>query len=275
MSDHDSSSGRTSLAALSSAVRFVVGFTLVAVASTLTLLLALLLLPFRVLRIKLCNYYGKIVGYSITRIAGVTPVLHHGERIKQAHPAIYVANHTSTLDAFLSIWLCPVGGCGVMKKEVLRIPFFGQLYLLSGHLWLDRANKGSAIAAMSGIARTVKKHGLSIWIMPEGTRSRDGRLRPLKLGFVHLAIATGLPVVPVVLHGVHKNWVKHTLYVQPTTVDIEVLPPIDTSAWRAESAREHAAEVFEVFVEKLREDQKPLPGVPAVAEKERGEPAAA
>ncbi len=269
MSDQDTSSGRTTFAALSSAVRFVVGFTLVAVASTVTFALALLLLPSRVYRIKLCNYYGKIVGYSIVRIAGVTPVVRDAARIGANHPAIYIANHTSTLDAFLSIWLCPVGGCGVMKKEVTRIPFFGQLYLLSGHLRLDRTNKGSAIAALAGITEVVKKHGLSIWIMPEGTRSRDGRLRPFKLGFVHLAIATGLPVVPVVLHGVHKNWVKNTLYVQPTTVDIEVLEPIRTREWTAETARDHAAEVHRVFVERLREDQKPLEGSPSVVEKER------
>jgi 1-acyl-sn-glycerol-3-phosphate acyltransferase len=248
------------MAALGSAARFVVGFSLVAVASTVTIALALVLLPFRVLRIKLCNYYGKIIGYSITRIAGVTPRVHNGERIQQAYPAIYVANHTSTLDAFLSIWLCPVGGCGVMKKEVTKIPFFGQLYLLSGHLRIDRGDKGKAIAALDDTARLVKKHRLAIWIMPEGTRSKDGRLRPFKMGFVHLAIATGLPVVPVVLHGVHKNWVKGTLFVQPTTVDIEVLEPIKTDGWRVETAREHAEEVHARFVERLAEDQRPLDG---------------
>jgi 1-acyl-sn-glycerol-3-phosphate acyltransferase len=267
MADPDETQRRPALSALSSALRFVLGFSLVAVASTFTIVIALLLLPFRILRVKLCNYYGKVIGYSITRIAGVKPIVHHGERIGQSHPGIYVANHTSTLDAFLSIWLCPVGGCGVMKKEVTRIPFFGQLYLLSGHLWLDRENKGSAIAALAGIAKLVKKHGLSIWIMPEGTRSKDGRLRPFKLGFVHLAIATGLPIVPVVLHGVHKNWVKGTYFVQKARVDIDVLPPIDTSGWRAETAREHAAEVHRVFAEALREDQKPHEGAPAVAER--------
>jgi 1-acyl-sn-glycerol-3-phosphate acyltransferase len=267
MPDNVSPARNFSFPALSSGARFVLGFTLVAVASTLTFAIALLLLPSRVLRIKLCNYYGKIIGYSITRIAGVTPVFQNRERIDESHPAIYVANHTSTLDAFLSIWLCPVGGCGVMKKEVTRIPFFGQLYLLSGHLRLDRANKGQAIAALDGIAKIQKKHKLSIWIMPEGTRSKDGRLRPFKLGFVHLAIATGLPVVPVVLHGVHKNWVKGTWFVQPTTVDIEVLEPIKTTNWRVETAREHAAEVLEKFADKLRDDQKPLDDAPVVTDK--------
>jgi 1-acyl-sn-glycerol-3-phosphate acyltransferase len=210
------------------------------------------------LRIKLCNYYGKIVGYSVTRIAGVTPRLHHPERLNGSFPAIYVANHASTLDAFLSIWLCPVGGCGVVKKESLRVPFWGQLYRLSGHLWIDRSDREQAISAMREAAEAVRRYKLGIWIMPEGTRSRDGRLLPFKKGFVHLAIATGLPVVPVVMHGIHKNWEKGKYTLRPMTADIEVLAPVDTSSWRAETAQAHAEQVHALFAEHLREDQKPL-----------------
>lgn len=252
---------------IGSSLRLFAGFTVVAISAVLTMLVLIPLLPSRVARIKVCNFYGKTIGYAITRIAGVTPIVHHRERIGAAAPAIYMANHTSTLDTFLSIWLCPYGGCGVVKKEVLRIPFFGQLYSLSGHLWIDRADKGSAIAALAGTAKLVKDHGLSIWIMPEGTRSRDGRLLPFKMGFVHMAIATGLPIVPVVLHGVNKNWVKGGFTLRPTTVDVDVLEPIDTRGWTAETAREHAAEVHAVFAAALRPEQKPEVGAPAVFEK--------
>ena len=258
MSETTENSTPTAVAAISSAIRFTSGFIIVAVASTVTILVALLLLPSRPLRIKLCNYYGKVVGYLVTRIAGVTPVVRSRERLDGSFPAIYVANHTSTLDAFLSIWLCPVGGCGVMKKQIKKIPFFGQLFILSGHLSVDRENKDRALAAFDEVARVVKKHRLGIWIMPEGTRSQDGRLLPFKMGFVHLAIATGLPVVPVVFHGAHKNWVKGTLFVKPTTVEVDVLEPIRTDTWKVETAREHAKQVHELFARLLPDDQKPL-----------------
>lgn len=242
-----------------SAIRLLIGFLLVAVTATLWMAVAVVLLPWRVLRIKLCNYYGKIVGYSITRLAGARPRVRHAERLDGSFPAIYVANHTSTLDAFLSIWLCPVGGCGVMKKEVVKIPFFGLLYLLSGHLRIDRGDRGKAIAALADVAELVRAHRLGIWIMPEGTRSRTGRLLPFKPGFVHLAIATGLPVVPVILHDVHRVWELGTFRFVPTEVDIEVLAPVDTSAWSAETAQAHADEVHALFAGALREDQRPLP----------------
>jgi 1-acyl-sn-glycerol-3-phosphate acyltransferase len=179
-----------------STIRLILGFGFVATTATVWLLAALPLLPWRVLRIKLCNYYGKLVGYTLTRLSGARLEVSGKQRIEDAFPAIYVANHTSTLDAFLSIWLCPVGGCGVVKKQVARIPFFGQLYQLSGHLMIDRGHHGKAVAALEHVGSLVRKHRLGIWIMPEGTRSRDGRLQAFKTGFVHLAIATGLPVVP-------------------------------------------------------------------------------
>ena len=239
-------------------VRFVVGFILVMIASVLAIAVALVLLPFRVARIKLSNFYGKAVGRAVTAIAGVTPRVANRERLDAAMPAIYIANHTSTLDAFLCIWLCPYGGCGVLKKEIARIPFFGWLAVLSGHLLLDRFNRDKAVELLKDTAAFVRARKLGIWIMPEGTRSQDGRLQPFKKGFVHLAIATGFPVVPVLLHGAHRNWEKGKLRVHPMTLDIDVLPPIDTSGWREESAAEHAQLVHDVFARGLRDDQKPL-----------------
>ncbi len=209
------------------------------------------------MRIKLCNYYGKLVGYVVTRIAAVTPQVNHRERLNDNAPAVYIANHTSTLDAFISIWLCPIGGCGIMKKEILKIPFFNLLYLLSGHLLLDRAKPQEAVAMLAGLAEIVKKHHLSIWIMPEGTRSKDGRLLPFKKGFVHLAIATGLPIVPVVIHGAHKNWQKGTLRFRKMDVKIDVLEPVDTKGWTAENAEAHALEIHDLVAAALGPEQQP------------------
>jgi 1-acyl-sn-glycerol-3-phosphate acyltransferase len=242
---------------LSSILRLAIGFLFVAVISTLWLAVAIPLLPWRVLRIKLCNYYGKFVGYTLVRLAGSRLELTNRDRINESFPAIYVANHTSTLDAFLSIWLCPVGGCGVVKREVARVPFFGQLYVLSGHLLLDRGHRDKAVAALDDVAKLVRKHRLAIWIMPEGTRSKTGRLQPFKVGFVHLAIATGLPVVPVVLHGVHRIWPPGSMLVSPGVVKVRVLEPISTAEWRADTAQLHAKEVHDLIARALPEDQQP------------------
>ncbi|GMU63188.1 MAG: hypothetical protein AMXMBFR34_49510 [Myxococcaceae bacterium] len=251
---------------LNSAIRLTFGFLWMAIASSVFMVLATLLMPFRVTRVKLCNWYGHIAGRSITWFAGVTPRVKHHERLQGSNPAIFVMNHTSTVDAFLGIWLCPIGACGVFKKEIVRVPFFGQLAWLSGHLLLDRFNREKAVETLSDAANFVKRNRLGIWIMPEGTRSKDGRLLPFKKGFVHLAIATGFPVVPVVIHGAHKNWVKGTFFsFTPMDLDIEILEPIDTSTWREESASAHADAVRAIFAARLPEDMQPaaVPGPPA------------
>ena len=91
----------------------------------------------------------------------------------------------------------------------------------------------------------------------EGTRSRDGRMLPFKKGIWHLAVQTGLPVVPVVVSGAHRAWTKGSMALQPTDVEVRVLPAIDTSGWGARDRDEVVAELQDLFVQALPADQRP------------------
>lgn len=248
-----------------SLIRLVVGFILMGVISVFFLTALVLLIPFRVARIKVANWYGKICGRTVMLCAGITPAVEHQERLDGSMPAIYVCNHTSSVDGFICTWMCPVGGCGVFKKEIVRVPFYGQVAWLSGHLLLDRQNKEKAVAAMAETAAFVRKHKLGIWIMPEGTRSKDGSLLPFKKGFVHMAIATGLPVVPVIIHGANLGWEYGKFRFRPTTLKVEVLEPVQTTEWKEESAAEHAEAVRSLFAERLKAAGLPVAPVPAAA----------
>ena len=232
---------------LSFVVRFILGFTWLAVWSTIGISLMILALPFRTLRIKIGNLCGKIIGPVITRIVGTKIVNNSQDKLNTSTPAIFVTNHSSALDVFISMRLCPYGGCGVGKKEVAKIPFLGWAYWLSGHLLIDRSNTEKAIASMAKLSDFVKKNNLSIWIWPEGTRSLDGKLIPFKKGFVHLALATGLPVVPVVLHGSYKRWPAKTMAFYPGEVNIEVLDAIDTKSWKKDTIDAHVNHVKSIM----------------------------
>lgn len=219
----------------------------------------ILCLPFRVARIKIGNLYGKILGPVLTRFFFWTKVEFVGrERLEASKPAIYLTNHCANLDGILGMWICPWGGCGIAKKEILTYPFFGQLYFLSGHLTIDRKDRESAIASMQSVSEFVKANGLSLFLWPEGTRSKDGRLQPFKKGFVHLALVSGLPVVPIVVHNAHKIWGPRGLRAYPGTVKVEVLPAIDTSDWTEDSIEDHVQLTERQFIEALNEEQKPL-----------------
>jgi 1-acyl-sn-glycerol-3-phosphate acyltransferase len=192
-----------------------------------------------------------MIGPFITRIVGTKLINPDAQKLKNSGPAIYVTNHTSALDIFISMAICPYGGCGVGKKEVVRVPFFGWAYWLSGHLLIDRGNREKSVNSMNKLSKLVNDKKLSIWIWPEGTRSMDGKLIPFKKGFVHLALATGLPIVPVILHGAHKRWPAKTMQFYPGEVRVEVLEPIPTGSWSKGTVDNHVTEVRRVMASAL------------------------
>jgi 1-acyl-sn-glycerol-3-phosphate acyltransferase len=230
-------------------------------------------LPWRKLRIQGGNAYGKVVGRSVQRLMGIVPEIHHFERRDASRPAIYLMNHTATIDMWVGMWLCPWSGCGMAKKEIVRVPIFGQAYWLSGHLLLDRGNRDKAIASMNKVQTLVEKHQLSMWIWPEGTRSRSGRLKRFKKGFVHAALATGLPIVPCVAHNAHLYWPGGGFKVRPGRLQMEILPPIPTTHWSADRVDEHIDEVMAAFASVLSESQHQDPAEASAPRPELGAPA--
>ena len=247
---------------LSSLLRVALGLLIVAVGVIFFMLMCTLLLPWRSLRIRACNVFGHIVGRAVLWVAGAKVAPGLRAQVDRTFPAIYVSNHTSPTDIFLGIWLAPLGTCGVAKKEVVWYPFFGQLYAISGHLRVDRANRENAVEAMRTTAEVVRKHHLGIWIWPEGTRSKDGRLLAFKKGFAHLALATRLPIVPVVVTGAHHSWKKNTLQIQATDLGVQVLPAISTVDWSADRLDEHIAHVRQQFLDHLPAEQLPAIDAP-------------
>ena len=89
---------------------------------------------------------------------------------------------------------------------------------------------------------------------PEGTRAITPRLNDFKKGAFHLAIQAGVPIVPIVIHNSTDVQPKGDLIFHPGTVDVEILPPVDTSEWSAETINEHVSDVRNMYL--LALDQK-------------------
>ena len=238
--------------------RYAIGFAIMSIFSALYLPLMCLFIPSRYIRIRMGNLYGKIVGPMVLRSIGMKAIVRNRERINANYPAIYISNHTSQLDPLIAIWICPFGGCGVAKKQIASVPFFGWTYRLAGHLLIDRSSPEKAIASMKELAQLVETLHLGVWIWPEGTRSIDGRLLPLKKGFAHMAIETGLPIVPIVVKNAHKRWPSKTTLLYPGTYEIDILEKVDTSDWKKESLEQHIEEIHQIYVQHLPENQLPV-----------------
>lgn len=239
--------------------RLGLGLLWIGLCTVAFLFVLVLFLPSRAARIRVGNVYGTLAGKGCAWLTGSQFRITGQEHADGRRPCLYLANHASLLDIFLGIWLSPTGTCGVGKKEIVYYPFFGQFFWLSGHLTIDRSNNQSAVDKLKNLAAFVQQHGLSIFIWPEGTRSKDGRLRPFKRGAFHLALATGLPIVPMVIAGTQRAWENRSLRLNRTCVDVTFLPAIDTSSWTRDNLDAHIAEIERVFAAHLPEDQKPLP----------------
>jgi 1-acyl-sn-glycerol-3-phosphate acyltransferase len=201
--------------------------------------------------------YGNLVGRGALVIFGVRMLYKDDTRLGHCFPAIYVSNHASNLDPFLGLAMIPIGTTCTAKRAIARIPFFGWVYWMGGHLLLDRSNVDGARRSMAEAAKVVRDNALSLWVYPEGTQPRDGRLLPFKKGIVHVAVATGLPIVPILTHEAHLVWPARTLEVRPGTVVLEVLPPISTADWSLEHIDAHVEELRAIFLEGLRPSQLP------------------
>lgn len=212
----------------------------------------LLLLPFgRRRRILYTNRLGTVLGSGVVWLAGSKVSVYGREFALAGRPVIYANNHTSNLDAFLTIWLTPQGTVGLAKKQIIYYPFYGLVWLLSGHPTVDRSNPQRAQASMQGLGKFVHREGFGVCMLPEGTRSTDGRLLPFKKGIVHLAVQTGLPIVPMVTIGAAGAWDKGEINLRPRDIQVHFLPPVDTSGWTVETLDENLAELRQMFVDAL------------------------
>jgi 1-acyl-sn-glycerol-3-phosphate acyltransferase len=138
------------------------------------------------------RYLGKI-----TKILGFDVEVRIPESVKNLGPVVYVANHQNSYDLFTMANAVQPGTVSVGKKSLKWIPFFGQMYWLTGNILIDRTNTSKAVNFINLTANKIKEKKLSIWMFPEGTRSRGRGLLPFKVGAFRTAALANVPIVPI------------------------------------------------------------------------------
>jgi len=118
---------------------------------------------------------------------------------------VVVANHQSNYDLYVLGRVVPKRTVSIGKKSLRWVPFFGQLYWLAGNVLLDRGNAISAKRAMLTTTDTLRHKDTSIWVFPEGTRNLGKGLLPFKKGAFQMAIAAGVPIIPVCVSSYAKR----------------------------------------------------------------------
>ncbi len=185
-----------------------------------------------------------------TSATGVELNVKGEEHLWSHRPAVFIFNHQSGIDSLLMAQLTRRDVVGVAKKELETTPIVGPLMKAAGVVFVDRGDRAKAIEAMEPAVEAMRA-GLSVVIAPEGTRSATRKIGKFKKGAFHMAMAAGVPIVPVVLKNALDALPRHGIVIRPTTVDVVVHPPIPTRDWKIEELDEHIAAIERLYEETL------------------------
>ncbi|KAJ5171835.1 20S cyclosome subunit (BimA/Nuc2/Cdc27) [Penicillium capsulatum] len=182
--------------------------------------------------------YGRVSQWATARsfkwvmrfTTGVTFDIVEGEEYLTTRPAVFIGNHQTELDVLMLGTIFPPYCSVTAKKSLRNVPFLGWFMALSRTVFIDRANRETAMKAFDGAVDEMRVHRQSVFIFPEGTRSYsdDPMLLPFKKGAFHLAIKAGVPIVPVVTENyAHVMSPRHRRF-DAGAIKVKVLPPIIT-----------------------------------------------
>lgn len=187
------------------------------------------------------SYMHKLVGIKLIR---------RPKNIER-RPAIYIANHQNNYDMLTISSMVPEKTVTIGKRSLIWIPFFGLVYWATGNIFINREKRSSAISTMAKVGEIIQQRQISIWMFPEGTRSRGRGLLPFKTGAFHTAIATGLPIIPIVCSTLHKKVDLNRW--DNGTVICEELDPIDTSGYNRDNLKELIEHCHHIMQKRIAE----------------------
>jgi putative phosphoserine phosphatase/1-acylglycerol-3-phosphate O-acyltransferase len=201
------------------------------------------------------NFLTRYWPETLLALNGVKLNVTGAPNLTARRPAVFLFNHRNNFDVFMVAALVRDNWTGVAKKELESNPLAGPLGKLLDAAFIDRADSASAVAGLAGVEEAARK-GLSILIAPEGTRMDAQAVGPLevgpfKKGAFRIAMATGLPIVPVVIRNSDSVAGRNTYRLSPGTVDIAVLSPIDVGDWTHEELPKLIEQVRTRYLETL------------------------
>ncbi len=179
------------------------------------------------------------------------------ENIPRDEAVLFVSNHRSLFDALLLYGYTPVRLGVIAKKETMRIPFIRRYMQMMGCTFLDRSDLRQGLQVILDSIASIKK-GLSMWIFPEGTRTRDCsvlEMLPFHEGSFKIATKAGAPVVPVSITGTGEMIARKPVpHIRGRLVTLRFGTPVRAAELDEQDRRHIGAYTREIILEMLKED---------------------
>jgi 1-acyl-sn-glycerol-3-phosphate acyltransferase len=213
----------------------------------------LLLYAFLTNDVRPLYHVSTFLGITGVRLVGIRIREVGKENIRPGQNYIFMSNHASNLDPPIEIPRIHARCSVLVKKELFRVPILGTGMHLAHLVPVDRTNREAAIESVrEGVE--VLRQGLHMIIYPEGTRTPDGKLLPFKKGPFHLAMESGVPVLPLTILGTYEAWPKHRFALKPGVVTVVYHPAIDPKDYA--DREDLMAAVREAIAGALPEDRR-------------------
>ena len=192
--------------------------------------------------------WGHISLYLLPKCKGVDII--GFEKIDSSKKYVIVANHQSQLDILIGFTLrFPFKW--VSKKEVFNVPFIGWGMTLNKYIPIQRGDLHGIKEMLKACGKALQNNH-SIFIFPEGTRSKNGVMIPFKTGAFTIALDNQTDILPIVIRNTGKLLPTGTLIMhEHVKVELEVLDPISYESFKTKTAKQLAIEVQTIIAKQL------------------------
>ncbi|HKI45242.1 MAG TPA: lysophospholipid acyltransferase family protein [Balneolales bacterium] len=226
---------------------FNVLFAFLLFAIAVPLVLLMIILSFGTLRNYAIQHIGGFIGRTVLRAAGIRFEIEQvGAPINQ--PAVYLINHSSTIDLFVMIGLGLPRIRFIAKYELQYNPLFFMLGRLTDQIFIKRQDTEKAVDILQRAYKKILDNELSVLFAPEGSRKHEGVIGPFKKGAFRMAIDLNYPIVPIYLSGAQRLNAEKSLISKSGKVVATIHPPIDTRFWKPDTLDDHIAEVRKMYL---------------------------
>lgn len=230
-------------------LRSLVFLLLQIVITPLYSLLAIFTFPFPPLaRYRFISGWAKIMLWLLRVVCGIRMEVRGAQNIPQ-QPCIILCKHQSAWETIALQKVFPPQ-VWVLKRELLKLPFFGWGLAMTSPIAIDRSDGKAAVKQLLQQGKQRLQTGFCVVIFPEGTRIPYGQRGKYKIGGALLAASSGAPAVPVA-HNAGKLWGRHAFFKHPGTITMSIGEPIDPAGLKAEEINRRAEEWIEAEVERL------------------------
>jgi putative phosphoserine phosphatase/1-acylglycerol-3-phosphate O-acyltransferase len=209
------------------------------------------------------NFFTSTFSQLLLTASGVQLNVIGAENLTAERPAVFIFNHRNQADPVIAGALIRDNWVAVGKKELESDPIMGTLGKVLDSVFIDRDDATAAVESLHEVEERARQ-GLSIMIAPEGTRLDTTSVGPFKKGPFRIAMAAGIPIVPIVIRNAEIIAARNSTTMNPGTVDVAVFPPISVSDWTLDTLPDRIAEVRQLYVDTLAEwpvDELPKAGV--------------